>query len=151
MVRTRFSSFPFGKSAPVSHAMCDRLDQCRFSRPYGMVRKIDAVARIGGGGSTASLVMPIFIGFPASARCPRWCVAVTVWLRIVSEMNTRFEIRIPAEQRARLDALAADAGLSSSDLARLAIGQILEDRAVRLPKVDAAQDNRRHSLTEASS
>jgi predicted transcriptional regulator len=66
-------------------------------------------------------------------------------------MNTRFEIRIPAEQRARLDALAADAGLSSSDLARLAIGQILEDRAVRLPKVDAAQDNRRHSLTETSS
>jgi len=48
-------------------------------------------------------------------------------------MNTRFEIKLSAERRAQLDALAGEAGLSSAALARLAIMQLLEDRAVRLP------------------
>jgi len=45
---------------------------------------------------------------------------------------TRFEIKLPAERRAQLDARADEAGVSASDLARLAIGKLLEDRQVVL-------------------
>jgi predicted transcriptional regulator len=48
-------------------------------------------------------------------------------------MSTRFEIKLSAERRAQLDALADEAGLSSAALARLAIVQLLDQRAVRLP------------------
>jgi hypothetical protein len=49
--------------------------------------------------------------------------------------DVRLQIRLPAQRRAALDHLAADAGLSSSALARLAIGQLLESREVVLPKL----------------
>ncbi len=48
-------------------------------------------------------------------------------------MGTRFEIKLSAERRAQLDALAGEAGLSSAALARLAIAQLLDQREVRLP------------------
>jgi predicted transcriptional regulator len=48
-------------------------------------------------------------------------------------MSTRFEIKLSAERRAQLGALADEAGLSSAALARLAILQLLDQRAVRLP------------------
>jgi len=39
--------------------------------------------------------------------------------------RTRFENKLSPEQRARLDALADESGLSWADLARLVIGQLL--------------------------
>jgi hypothetical protein len=45
---------------------------------------------------------------------------------------TRFQFRLPAAQRARLEDLAAECGLSSAALTRLAILQLLEDPAGRL-------------------
>lgn len=47
--------------------------------------------------------------------------------------TTRFEIKLPPERRRQLDDLAAASGVSATDLARLAIGQLLEQRMVRLP------------------
>jgi predicted DNA-binding protein len=47
--------------------------------------------------------------------------------------DTRFEIRMPSQRRHALDQLAHESGLSAADLARLAIGRLLEDRTVRLP------------------
>jgi len=47
-------------------------------------------------------------------------------------MNTRFEIRLPAERRARLDTLASDLGMTSSALTRAAIDRVLSDGVVLL-------------------
>jgi hypothetical protein len=46
---------------------------------------------------------------------------------------TRFQFRLPAAQRAQLETLAMQSGLSSADLTRLALQRLLEDRDVRLP------------------
>jgi len=46
---------------------------------------------------------------------------------------TRFQFRLPAAQRARLEDLADQCGLSSAALTRLAIGQLLEAPALKLP------------------
>jgi len=41
--------------------------------------------------------------------------------------NSRFEVLLPRDRRAELDALAGANGLSRSDLVRLAIGQLLDN------------------------
>ena len=46
---------------------------------------------------------------------------------------TRFQFRLPAAQRAQLETLAVQSGLSSADLTRLALLRLLEDRDVKLP------------------
>jgi hypothetical protein len=46
---------------------------------------------------------------------------------------TRFQFRLSAAQRAQLETLAEQSGLSSADLMRLALQRLLEDRDVRLP------------------
>ena len=46
---------------------------------------------------------------------------------------TRFQFRLPAAQRAQLETLAEQSGLSSADLTRLALQRLLEDRDVKLP------------------
>ena len=43
--------------------------------------------------------------------------------------DTRFEFKLPAQRRAELDSLADEAGLTASDLARLAIRRLLDQRA----------------------
>jgi predicted transcriptional regulator len=53
-------------------------------------------------------------------------------------MTKRFEIKLPEDRRAALDALANQTGVSASDLARLAINQMLEDRDVKLPRAVVA-------------
>jgi predicted transcriptional regulator len=47
----------------------------------------------------------------------------------------RFEIKLQPACRRRLDELASATGISATDLARLAIGQLLEQRVVRLPTI----------------
>jgi hypothetical protein len=49
---------------------------------------------------------------------------------------TRFQFRLPAQQKAQLDSLARATNLSSADLTRLAIDRLLEDRDVRLPAAE---------------
>jgi hypothetical protein len=49
------------------------------------------------------------------------------------DASKRFQFRLPAAQRAQLEDLAAQVGLSSAALTRLAIGQLLENRDVKLP------------------
>jgi hypothetical protein len=65
------------------------------------------------------------------------------WRRMSAAMTdaTRFQFRLPAAQRAQLETLAVQSGLSSADLTRLALQRLLEDRDVRLPA---------HSETEAA-
>jgi hypothetical protein len=46
--------------------------------------------------------------------------------------DARFELRLPTQRRAQLEALADETGLSAADLARLAIGRLLDDRKVIL-------------------
>ena len=46
----------------------------------------------------------------------------------------RFEIKLPAEQRAQLEVLAVETGVPSAALARLAVAQMLAQRAVSLPE-----------------
>jgi Ribbon-helix-helix protein, copG family len=53
--------------------------------------------------------------------------------------DTRFEVKLPAARRAALDSLADEAGVSASDLVRLAITQLLRDRDVRLPSADRTE------------
>ena len=48
--------------------------------------------------------------------------------------DARLELKIPTERREALSTLAEQSGLSSSDLVRLAINRLLEDRDVRLPE-----------------
>jgi predicted DNA-binding protein len=52
--------------------------------------------------------------------------------------DARFELKISTERREALDSLARQSGVSSSDLVRLAINQLLEDRDVRLGASHAA-------------
>jgi hypothetical protein len=52
--------------------------------------------------------------------------------------DARLELKIPTERRAALSTLAEQSGLSSSDLVRLAINRLLEDRDVRLPHTPEA-------------
>jgi hypothetical protein len=63
------------------------------------------------------------------------CVAEQHILRLLCAMTdaTRFQFRLPAAQRAQLETLAVQSGLSSADLTRLALQRLLEDRDVRLP------------------
>lgn len=42
---------------------------------------------------------------------------------------TRFELKLREDRRAALDSLADEAGISASDLVRLAINRLLDDRA----------------------
>jgi predicted DNA-binding protein len=44
--------------------------------------------------------------------------------------GTRFELRLPAERRRELDALARETGLSAADVVRLSIKHLLEHRDV---------------------
>jgi metal-responsive CopG/Arc/MetJ family transcriptional regulator len=44
------------------------------------------------------------------------------------DTQRRFEISLPTERRRELDALAAETGVSASDLARLAIVRLLASR-----------------------
>jgi predicted transcriptional regulator len=53
--------------------------------------------------------------------------------------DARLEVKLSAERRQRLDDLAAGAGVSSAALARLAIGQLLEQRDVTLRLVPKDQ------------
>ena len=54
------------------------------------------------------------------------CVEATGAIRIFDGMETsRLEIRMPVSQWAELSALATDLGLSSADLARLAIRRLI--------------------------
>jgi len=46
---------------------------------------------------------------------------------------TRFQFRLPAAQRERLEDLAESIGLSSAALTRLAICRLLDDPALKLP------------------
>ena len=46
---------------------------------------------------------------------------------------TRFQFRLPAAQKAQLESLARATNLSSADLMRLAIDQLLEAPALKLP------------------
>jgi hypothetical protein len=46
---------------------------------------------------------------------------------------TRFELKLPEARRAALESLADEVGVSSADLVRLAISQMLEGRAITLP------------------
>ena len=48
-------------------------------------------------------------------------------------MDERFQFRLPAQQKAQLESLARATNLSSADLMRLAIGQLLEAPALKLP------------------
>ena len=48
---------------------------------------------------------------------------------------SRFEIKMQPERRRQLDELASATGISAADIARLAINQVLDERAVRLPQV----------------
>ena len=41
----------------------------------------------------------------------------------------RFEVSLPADRRAGLERLAQEVGVSSADLARIAIGRLLNDSA----------------------
>jgi hypothetical protein len=49
---------------------------------------------------------------------------------------TRFELKLPEARRAALESLADEVGVSSADLVRLAISQMLEGRAITLPAVE---------------
>jgi hypothetical protein len=49
-----------------------------------------------------------------------------------SKNDSRLQILLPAERRAELDRLAGECGLSASDLARLAITEMLGRREVVL-------------------
>jgi predicted DNA-binding protein len=44
--------------------------------------------------------------------------------------TARFELRLPAERRRELDALTRETGLSTADIVRLSIKQLLERRDV---------------------
>lgn len=47
--------------------------------------------------------------------------------------SERFEIKIPADRRRELEALADRMGLKASQLARLAIVALLDRRAIEVP------------------
>jgi hypothetical protein len=55
--------------------------------------------------------------------------------------DTRFEFKLPAHRRAELDSLADEAGLTASDLVRLAIRRLLEERNAILQLQAAAMTN----------
>jgi hypothetical protein len=44
----------------------------------------------------------------------------------MQNINTRFELKLPPQSRAALDALASETGLSCADLVRLSIRRMLE-------------------------
>jgi hypothetical protein len=69
-----------------------------------------------------------FRSFNRAARIAFVCVANTAACRTIPGMNERFEIRLAPERRQELAALAADVGISASDLARLAILRLLNSR-----------------------
>jgi predicted DNA-binding protein len=52
--------------------------------------------------------------------------------------DTRLEVKLSAERRQQLNALAHESGISSAGLARMAIVQLIETRAVRLPAAELA-------------
>ena len=56
---------------------------------------------------------------------------------MTNDPTTRFEIKLQPERRRQLDELASATGISATDLCRLAIGQLLEQRLVRLPAAEA--------------
>jgi hypothetical protein len=60
----------------------------------------------------------------------------------MAQNDTRFEFKLPAQRRAELDNLADEAGLTASDLVRLAIRRLLEQRAAIL-KLAGGGDGRR--------
>jgi predicted DNA-binding protein len=57
-------------------------------------------------------------------------------------MSKRFEIRLAEDRRAALTALSVKTGVSSADLARLAITQMLEGHSVALPAAERDQSER---------
>jgi predicted DNA-binding protein len=58
------------------------------------------------------------------------CTAVAVPYVCRMSDTARFELRLPAERRRELDALARETGLSAADIVRLSIKQMLERRDV---------------------
>jgi predicted transcriptional regulator len=52
---------------------------------------------------------------------------------MTNDPTTRFEVKLQPERRRQLDELASATGMSATDLCRLAIGQLLEQRLVREP------------------
>ena len=56
--------------------------------------------------------------------------------------DTRFEFKLPAHRRAELDSLADEAGLTASDLVRLAIRRLLEERNAILQLAGGSNDKR---------
>ena len=52
---------------------------------------------------------------------------------VTNDPTTRFEIKLQPERRRQLDELASATGISATDLCRLAIGQLFEQRLVREP------------------
>jgi hypothetical protein len=60
----------------------------------------------------------------------------------MQNVSTRFELKLPSNSRAALDALASETGLSCADLVRLSIRRMLErpdllGRAERRSEVEA--------------
>lgn len=48
-------------------------------------------------------------------------------------MDEKFQFRLSSDRREALRGLAHEAGVSESDLVRLAIGRLIEERDVKLP------------------
>jgi hypothetical protein len=59
------------------------------------------------------------------------CSAVRPYI-VRMNNDARFELRLPVQRRPQLEALADETGLSSADLARLAIGRLLANPEVIL-------------------
>jgi hypothetical protein len=74
------------------------------------------------------------VGTPSERRCVERKLGWWSYLgRVTNDPTTRFEIKLQPERRRQLDELASATGMSATDLCRLAIGQLLEQRLVREP------------------
>ena len=74
------------------------------------------------------------VGTPSERRCGERKLGWWSYLvRVTNDPTTRFEIKLQPERRRQLDELASATGMSATDLCRLAIGQLFEQRLVREP------------------
>jgi hypothetical protein len=64
-------------------------------------------------------------------------------------MRSRFEIHIPPDRRAALDALAAELGITSSALVRIGVGWVLQHREMLVagPPVVTRQAEQRRAVS----
>jgi predicted DNA-binding protein len=60
--------------------------------------------------------------------------------RSVAGMSNRFELRLPADTRRELTALADRTGLPSATLARLAIRKLIDDPTIALLPADRQRE-----------